>query len=362
MLVSLPVTAGLLAATLAFPTTTPLTYDPATDPAGWGNRRLAAQLTVSCVDMGDLRTAQRHARAGMGGVTLLGPRAPRDLRQQLRAVRRAAPGQVRPFVASDEEGGTVQRLRTAIYRLPSARTMGTWSPRRVRRTAYDYAVRMRRLGVRMDLGPVADLAVRGRYIDDLGRAFHRRPGQVARRVRAWRLGMADAGVVTVVKHWPGHGEARNSHTGPARLPPLSTLQGRDLVPFEREIAGGAEVVMVGHLLARGLTRHGVPTSLSPRALRYLRRSAGPDTVVVTDSLAMAAASSALGITPARAAVRSLRAGADWVMPCDAAPLRAVHAIRRALDDGTLRRSRAVASARRVLALKARWGLAPSAPE
>jgi beta-glucosidase-like glycosyl hydrolase len=81
-------------------------------------------------------------------------------------------------------------------------------------------------------------------------------------------------------------------------------------------------------------------------------------VILTDSLAMAAASSSLGISPVRATVRALRAGADWAMACDATPLRAVAAVRRALDDGRLPRAQANRSARRVLALKARFGLAP----
>jgi len=363
VLTSLSGAAGLLSVALAAPgAVVAPSAATAVDPATWGNRRLAAQLTISCVDMRDLGTARRHAAAGIGGITLLGTDPPGDLRSRLRAVRRAAPTDVRPFIASDEEGGTVQRLRNAIHPLPSARTMGAWSPGRVRRTAAGYASRMHRLRVRMDLGPVADLAVRGAYIDRLGRAFGDDPVEVTRRVRAWRLGMAEHGVVTVLKHWPGHGHARNSHTGPARVPRLRVLERRDLVPFEHELSDGAPAVMVGHLLAKGLTRRGVPASLSPRALRYLRASAGPDTVVITDSLAMAAASSALGITPARAAVRALRAGADWAMPCDAAPMRAVGAVRRALAAGTLPRDQAVASARRILALKARWGQAPSPRE
>ena len=331
------------------------------DPASWTIRRLAAQLVFSCVDLSDLGehgAARRQAAAGIGGITLLGSHPPRHLRARLAGVRRSAPTAVLPFVASDEEGGTVQRLRDVIYRLPSAHTMGGWRPARVRRTAHAYALRMRRLGVRMDLAPVADLAVPGAYIDSLGRAFSGDPDAVAARVRAWRLGMRDAGVVTVLKHWPGHGSASNSHTGPARVAPLAELEGRDLLPFDRELADGAPVVMVGHLLSRGLTVDGVPTSLSRRALHYLRRSAGPDTVLLTDSLAMAAASSSLGISPVRATVRALRAGADWAMACDAQPLRAAAAVRRALADGTIPRDQADASARRILALKARWGLAP----
>jgi beta-N-acetylhexosaminidase len=328
------------------------------DPAEWGARRLAAQLVFSCVDLQDLDTARRHAAAGIGGITLLGRRAPGHLRARLADVRRAARTPVLPVVASDEEGGTVQRLREVIYPLPAAATMGTWRPRRVRRTAHDYAVRMRRLGVRMDLAPVADLAVPGGYIARLGRAFARDPDRVATRVRAWRRGMSDADVVTVVKHWPGHGAADDSHTGPARVAPLAELERRDLVPFERELADGAPVVMVGHLLSRGLTRDDVPASLSRPALRYLRRSAGPDVVVLTDSLAMAAASSVLGISPVRATVRALRAGADWAMTCDARPLRAVSGVRCAIESGALPRAEAEARARRILELKATLGLAP----
>jgi beta-N-acetylhexosaminidase len=329
-----------------------------TDPASWSTHRLAAQLIFSCVDMSHLDVARRQAAAGIGGITLLGSRPPAHLRARLADVRHAARTPVLPFIASDEEGGTVQRLRTVIYPLPSAKTMGGWSPAKVRRTAHDYAVRMRRLGVRMDLAPVADLAVPGAYIDQLHRAFSGDPKRVIARDRAWRLGMRDAGVVTVLKHWPGHGSASNSHVGPARIAPLADLEKRDLLTFGHELADGAPVVMVGHLLSRGLTTGGVPTSESRRALHYLRRTAGPDVVIVTDSLAMAAASSSLGITPAQAAVRSLRAGADWAMACDASPLRAVASVRRALADGTLPRTQANASARRILALKARWGLAP----
>lgn len=328
------------------------------DPSRWSTHRLAAQLIFSCVDMRHLDRARRQAAVGVGGITLLGTHPPRHLRARLAEVREAARSRVLPAVASDEEGGTVQRLREVIYRLPPARAMGRWRPARVRRTAHEYAVRMRRLGVRVDLAPVADLAVPGAYIDSLGRAFSADPERVTTHARAWRLGMRDGGVVTVLKHWPGHGSAANSHTGPARIAPLRRLVRHDLVPFDRELANGAPAVMVGHLLSRGLTRDGVPASLSRPALRYLRRSAGPAVVVITDSLAMAAASSALHISPARAAVRALRAGADWAMPCDAAPLRAVTAVRRAIRDGRLPRARAERSARRILALKARWGLAP----
>ena len=366
--------AAVLAATAFVPTAaahTPLVLQEAslpaattswyagTDPSHWSTHRLAAQLVVSCVDMAHLDRARRQSAAGIGAVVLLG-HPPAHLAAGLAGVTAAARTPVLPFLASDEEGGLVQRLRDVIYPLPSARTMGTWTTTRLRTTAHDYALRMHRLGVLMDLAPDADLDVPGAYIDSLDRSFSADPDRVATHDRAWRLGMASAGVVTVVKHWPGHGSATNSHLGPARVAPLATLETKDLVPFDRELAAGAPVVMVGHLLSKGLTTGGIPTSESPRALQYLRRHATQDTVVMTDSLSMAAASSSIGRTPAEATVAALRAGADWAMACASGPLRAVAAVQHALDTGALPRAQADRSARRILALKARSGLAPSA--
>ncbi|MDQ1629550.1 MAG: beta-N-acetylhexosaminidase [Actinomycetota bacterium] len=351
---------GLLALALGpvtFATLHASAYD-VRDPATWSNWQLAAQLTVSCVDMGDLGDARRQAAAGIGGLTLLGTPPRQGLGRRLATARRAAPHGLAPFVMSDEEGGSVQRLRQVVYPLPSAATMGTWSPSRVHRTARAYGTRLRRLGVQMDLAPVADLTVRGSYMTSLRRTFGSDPRMVARSVQAWRLGMDEAKVASALKHWPGHGHAANTHDRAAAVPPVAVLQRRDMVPFDLELAAGAAVVMVGHLTSRGLTEPGVPASESPRALRYLRGRAGNETVILTDSLSMTAASTAQGLTPIGAAVRSLRAGADWALVCNRHPLRAVAAIRDSITSGRLPRPQAVASARRIVALKARYGLAP----
>jgi beta-glucosidase-like glycosyl hydrolase len=139
------------------------------------------------------------------------------------------------------------------------------------------------------------------------------------------------------------------------VPPLAALEGADLRPFDEVLRAGATLVMVGHLRSPGLTEPGVPATLSPNALRVLRERAGPAAVLLTDSVSMAASSAALGIAPAEAAVRALGAGADWAMSC-VDPLVAVDAITAALDAGALPRPQLEASARRVLAVKARLGL------
>jgi beta-N-acetylhexosaminidase len=300
--------------------------------------------------MGDTATIQHAAKSGVGGVVLFGPSSP-NLAQTLKRARAVAPRGNAPLIASDEEGGAVQRLGPLIYPLPSAEVMGRWRPARITETARRYALRMKALGVNVALGPVADIAVPGYYIATTHRSFSADPRQVAVAVNAWNDGLKAAGVQGVVKHWPGHGEATDTHVGGSLVPAWSVLQRRDLIPFKSAFAHHGSSVMVGHLRVPGLTEGTWPASESPAAMQALRAQAGPSVLIMTDDLSMAAASTTLGISPSQAAVRSLIAGADLAMACWA-PLDGVtSAVTQAIDDGRLPRSQAVASARRVLRTK-----------
>jgi len=326
--------------------------------AGWSERRLAAQLVMCSVPADDPLTGRRYVRMGVGGVVILGGGARSDIGRDLAALLHAAPHSIEPFIASDEEGGQVQRLREVVYPLPSASVQGGWSASKTRETAADYGARLRQLHVSVVFGPVADLDVRGRYMSSLGRCFSAKPGVVGSHVVAWVKGLRKAGVLATVKHWPGHGWASDTHGGAARVPSLSRLRREDMVPFERAFAAGVPLVMVGHLQSRGLTEPDTPASLSPSALRYLRSRSGDDAVIVTDSLSMAATTKALGIGTPEAAVRALRAGADLALFASGDPDAVVDAVTAALRSGRLPRARAEESALRILALKRRAGLAP----
>jgi beta-N-acetylhexosaminidase len=174
---------------------------------------------------------------------------------------------------------------------------------------------------------------------------------VAVDVSAWNDGLEAAGVLGVVKHWPGHGQASDTHTGAATVPAWSAMQQRDLIPFKAAFAHRARAVIVGHLRVPGLTEASLPASESPTALRTLRAETGPTVLILTDDLSMAAASTSLGITPAQAAVRSLVAGADVAMVCWDPVDGVTYAVTQAINDGRLPRNQAIASARRVLQTK-----------
>lgn len=327
----------------------------APDPASFSDAQLAAQLVLAGINVADVRRQCSNAARGLGGFVLFGSPTAR-LRSDLRSISSCDFRGVRPWFASDEEGGRVQRLARLLGSLPPAASMGrSMSVAQIEATARQYAQRMRLLGVQLALSPVADLSYRGTYIAQDGRAFSANQRRAAGCVAAWIRGFNAAGVASTAKHWPGHGSARNTHTGAGRTMAWTRLQSHDIYPFRAAFAAGVPTVMVGHLLVPGLTGK-LPASQSTRALAELRREAGPDVVIITDSLAMDAVTSALRQSQPAAAVRALGAGADVALVNETDPWSVVRAITRALRTGQLHRDQLVASARRVLAAKARFAL------
>ena len=341
------------------PTTSPSPPAPS-ELAGWSNRRLAAQLVFCSVPATNPSAGRRFARMGVGGIVILGGGARSSIGRDLAAVLKAAPHGVKPFIASDEEGGQAQRLRDVVYPLPSARVQGGWSASKTTATAKDYGARLRKLHVSVVFGPVADLDVPGRYMSSLDRCFSREPKVVGTHVVAWVTGLRASRVLSTVKHWPGHGWATDTHSGAARVPSLSVLRREDMVPFEQAFDAGVPLVMVGHLRSKGLTGDETPASLSRQALTYLRGRTGDTTVIITDSLSMAATTKALGIKLPAVVVQALKAGADLALFATGDPVPVIDAVTAAIKSGRIPRAEAEVKVLRVLELKRKAGLAPAA--
>jgi beta-N-acetylhexosaminidase len=172
---------------------------------------------------------------------------------------------------------------------------------------------------------------------------------VTDHVVAAAAGFSEAGVLPVVKHFPGHGSVpADSHlTLPVQTKSREELDATDLVPFRGAVAAGLPAVMVGHLDVRALDPR-VPSSLSRRVVTgLLRDELGFGGLVVTDSLAMAGVTR--GRDPGRVAVQAIRAGNDvLLMPPSPAVARA--ALVRAVRTGSLPRRRLEQAAARQIAL------------
>jgi beta-N-acetylhexosaminidase len=155
------------------------------------------------------------------------------------------------------------------------------------------------------------------------RSFGATSDVVSSKAGAYAAGLRRAGIVPVVKHFPGQGHAdADTHEATAIVPPLDLLRSSDLVPYDVLLAAGPTGVMVGHLDVPGLTEEGVPASLSPAAIGLLRGGYEFDGLVVTDDLAsMQAVRSRFGVP--EAAERALAAGADVLLLAQPTDMNAV---------------------------------------
>ena len=217
-------------------------------------------------------------------------------------------------VSVDEEGGRVSRLSSLIGSQPSAKVLAqTKTADEVYQIALQRGRAMRGLGITIDFAPVVDVTSAGDDSVIGDRSFGSDPAVVTEFAGAYARGLRDAGLLPVLKHFPGHGSGSgDSHTGAVTTPPLDALRASDLVPYATLTTQGPVAVMVGHLQVPGLTGSD-PASLSPAAYQLLRSGGyggppfgGP---VFTDDLSgMAAITDRVGVPDA--VLGALQAGAD----------------------------------------------------
>ncbi|MCH9669488.1 MAG: glycoside hydrolase family 3 protein [Actinomycetia bacterium] len=268
----------------------------------------------------------------------------------------AAAGPLRLAVSVDEEGGRVSRLSSLIGSQPAPRVLAqTSTPEEVYAIALDRGRKMRGLGITVDFAPVVDVtdAPASSVIGD--RSFGSDPTVVTDYAGAYARGLRDAGVLPVLKHFPGHGQASgDSHAGSVVTPPLAELQENDLVPYRTLTTQAPVGVMVGHMEIPGLTGS-EPASLSPAAYGLLRSGnyGGPpfNGPVFTDDLSsMRAISDRFGV--ADAVLRSLQAGADvalWVTTTEVPAV--LDRLEKAVAAGELTMSGVDAAVMRIAAVK-----------
>jgi beta-N-acetylhexosaminidase len=342
--------------------TSPGTSQPATTQpcnaesviASWPLEQRLAQLVMVGVDPRSGNEAKDVvARYGVGGVFIGGQATGIFADGSLAGL--VSPAGIPVLVAVDEEGGRVQRIDQLAGSIPSARAMAqTMTPAQVHDVGLARGQELRRLGVTMDLAPVVDVSNQGsgQVIGD--RSFGNDPGVVADYAGAFASGLRDAGVVPVIKHFPGHGHAAgDSHRESAVTPPVGELEASDLIPFRRLVTEPQLGVMIGHLDVPGLTAPNEPATVSPGVVNdLLRTQLGYGGFVITDDLSqMAAIRRSYGVP--EAALRALAAGSDMALFVTSAELPDVlvhlaDAVRsQRLDEAQVNRS-----VLRVLAVKA----------
>lgn len=225
-------------------------------------------------------------------------------------------GNVAPFIAVDEEGGTVVRIADneafGAQDVGDASALGSaGDTEAAKRAAEQIADYLMPLGFNLDFAPVADVVDPLRS-DTMGlRSFSSDAAVAADMVRAEVEGFRDKKMLCCAKHFPGIGAAAgDSHEGAITIEATNEeLETVDLVPFRAAIEAGVPMIMVGHVSLPNIVGDSTPAPLSSAVVQgMLRDSLGYTGIIVTDSLSMGAITDYY--TPAEAAVAALKAGCD----------------------------------------------------
>lgn len=284
--------------------------------------------------------------------------------EQVRRLVRSLQDQARTplLVAIDQEGGQVARLKTSrgFPATSEAKLLGDFDHTGVSRAAgEEIGATLAALGINLDLAPVVDLNINPKNpaIGAKGRSFGADPKRVVLQAGAFADGLRSRGVLSCLKHFPGHGSAWNdSHLGMTDI--TETWRKEELIPY-RALAGEGrcDAVMTGHLFhARLDPQH--PATLSQKILGgLLREEMGWQGVIISDDMQMKAIADEYGLE--QALVLAVNAGVDILLfgnnlsyDPDIVP-KAVGLLEAAVKDGRIPRARIVEASDRVAALKKR---------
>lgn len=344
---------------------------PRADSATWAGRTLAtlslreklAQMVMPWIPGGNLaersadwrRARQLVLEEKVGGLIVGAGPAP-GTAAQLNELQRLS--DLPLLVAADLEWGAGTRLDGATVLPVNMAVAAAGTPWLAHEAGRITAVEARAAGIHMAFAPVADVNVNPENPVINTRSYGADPLGVAERVGAFIAGARAAGLLTVAKHFPGHGDTElDSHlTLPTVLVSRNRLRDVELLPFRAAIAAGVDGIMTAHLAVPALEPEGIrrPATLSPAILSaLLRDELGFDGLIVTDALIMD------GVRRDRevgeVAVAAVRAGADiLLMPPDADD--AIDALAVAVRGGELSEARIDASVRRILRAKETVGL------
>ena len=300
---------------------------------------------------GDTMVA-RQARYQWGGYCFFQsyPVCQAQLTNRLQAV-----SQLPAMISIDGEWGLAMRL-DSIGLYPRQMALGA-----SRDTAGIYemgrqmALQCHRIGVHVNFAPDIDINNNANNPVINSRSFGSEPTLVARCGIAYLRGMQDNGLLTTIKHFPGHGDTEtDSHAAtPSITHSRKHIQKMELAPFAAAIRAGADGIMVGHLRVPALDSEYIATASREIMTGLLREEMGFKGLICTDALEMKGISSLYA--PGELELQVLRAGADLLLlPTDA--VAALEKIRAAVLAGELDESLIDARCLNILRMKEKYVL------
>ncbi len=322
--------------------------------------RLIGQKLVIRMD-GTLPSASLLGRIGrgeVGGVILFGsnlttPTALVELTTTLQAAATAG-GQSRLLIAVDQEGGSIKRIGGAPPTL-SAPQMGRIDSTSVARAqGSSTGSALRALGINVDFAPVADVpATTASFMYRQGRTWSFSAVHTAALAGAFAAGLESKRVIPAMKHFPGIGFAtRDTDASVVTIGVSRARLGPGLRPYRTAIAHDIPMIMLSNATYSAYDPSHAAGWSRAISETLLRRSLGFEGVTITDALDGTA--KARGVSSASLAVRAAIAGTDMLLltGSEASTQAASATLLAAARNGTIPRSRLLASYHRILAMKA----------
>ena len=216
------------------------------------------------------------------------------------------------FIAIDQEGGRVNRMPKELKNLPAANKVANKKDiELVKNTAQITAKMLYESGFNMNFAPVMDIKrfSENHVVGD--RAFGENKDDVSKYAIEYMKQLQQNNIISVIKHFPGHGATKKDSHLPIINKKISELQNDDMIPFKNAIDEGADAILIGHLVIKNVT--GIyPASLSRKFIyKYLRKGYRYNKVIVTDDLKMRAIRLIYG--PRFAFKKAFEAGNDIIV-------------------------------------------------
>lgn len=282
-----------------------------------------------------------------------------ELNNQLQQLAKDSGHPLPLLISIDQENGIVRRLGVGTTLFPGNMSLGAIDSEKITfEVNKGTATELKALGINMNLAPVVDVNNNPDNPVIGVRSYGEDPELVSRLAVTAIEGHHAAGVVTTIKHFPGHGDTHiDSHLA---LPTIShdrkRLEQIELVPFKKTIEAGADCVMIAHVFFPSIEeRENVPATVSPAVVRgLLREELGFDGVVTTDCMEMNAIRDTFGT--AEGSLLGLKAGIDMMMISHSYDLQkeTIERIVRAVEEGEIPEAVIDQALERILRLKKKY--------
>ena len=262
------------------------------------------------------------------------------------------------FIAIDQEGGVVTRLREDGVNVPGAMALGaTRDPENAYKAGVLIGKELRALGPNFNFAPTVDVNSNPNNPVIGVRSYGDDAETVGKFAANAVRGLMEGGILCTAKHFPGHGDTdMDSHLSlPCVDKPLEELERVELVPFKAAIEAGVPAVMTAHILFPQLEPENIPATMSRRIMQgLLRGQLGFDGIIVSDCMQMQAIATYYGTVEGTLA--SFKAGVDLVEITHDPILcgQAAELALKAAENGELDLEENDASVARILAFKERW--------